>query len=43
MIESYAEDLEKHLCGEEAHIAGMPRKFIPLEMHKQIVRKVRYQ
>lgn len=40
MIESYAEELEKHLRGEEDHVAGMPRKYIPLELHKQIVRKV---
>ena len=41
MIEAYAVDLEKHLRGEEDHVAGMPRKYVPLELHKQIVRKVR--
>ena len=41
MIEAYAGDLENHLRGEEDHVAGMPRKYIPLELHKQIVRKVR--
>mmetsp|Transcript_38079 Transcript_38079/g.84818 ORF Transcript_38079/g.84818 Transcript_38079/m.84818 type:complete len:945 (+) Transcript_38079:211-3045(+) len=39
MLEKYCEDLEKHLRGEEDHLQGMPRKWIPLELHKQIVRK----
>ncbi|KAG1678390.1 hypothetical protein FOA52_015157 [Chlamydomonas sp. UWO 241] len=39
MIEEYAIEVEKHLRGEEDHLQGMPRKYLPLEIHKQILRE----
>eukprot|EP00798_Chlamydomonas_sp_ICE-L_P003362 gene3362-13393_t len=40
MMKDYAEVLELHLRGEEDHLVGMPRKYIPLATHKEIIRKV---
>ncbi|KAG1668505.1 hypothetical protein FOA52_012099 [Chlamydomonas sp. UWO 241] len=39
MLEDYAVEVEKHLRGEEDHLQGMPRKYLPLEIHKQIMRE----
>jgi len=39
MLEDYAAEMEKHLRGEEDHLVGMPRKWLPLELHKQVMRK----
>ncbi len=38
LIEEYATVFEKHLRGEEDHAQGMPRKYLPIEVHKQILR-----
>ncbi|KAG2443533.1 hypothetical protein HXX76_001885 [Chlamydomonas incerta] len=39
VIESYGKALDEHLRYEEDHLQCMPRKYVPLELSKQIVRK----
>lgn len=38
-VERYAVALQAHLRWEEDHLQTMPRKYIPLELSKQIIRK----
>ena len=35
-----AQDFEAHLVGEEAHIQPIIRKYMPLVVHKEVVRRV---
>ncbi|KAG2453177.1 hypothetical protein HYH02_002501 [Chlamydomonas schloesseri] len=38
-VEAYGSALEKHLRTEEDHLQGLPRKYIPLALAKELVRK----